>query len=115
MKKSKIPPCQNHSLSPTVEKAAFATAPAYAPRVSTASALYCFRCGEFWSSGECWKQICFYQLFKLFPTSTCSTRLNDLTPTVEKVPPLLLRLLLRASQPPPTVRRKEQIRGIIIA
>ena len=28
------------------------------PRVSTAAALYCFRCGEFWSLGECWKQLC---------------------------------------------------------
>ena len=31
------------------------------------AALYCFRYGEFWSLGECWKQLCFYQLFKLFP------------------------------------------------
>ena len=51
MKKSKIPPCQNHSLSPTVEKVASATASAVAPRIQTA-AFGCFRCGEFRSLGE---------------------------------------------------------------
>ena len=44
-------------ITPTVEKAAFATAPASAPRGPTA-AIDCFRYGEFWSLGECWKQLC---------------------------------------------------------
>ena len=44
-------------LTPTVEKAASATAAAVAPRIQTA-AFGCFRCGEFWSSGECLKQLC---------------------------------------------------------
>ena len=39
-------------LTPTVEKAASATAAASATRVPTAAVFYCFRCGEFWSLGE---------------------------------------------------------------
>ena len=105
-----------NDLTPTVEKAAFATAPASAPRVPTAT-IDCFRYGEFRSSGECWKQLCennfyiaaqprgvlnrraccppkqscFYQLFKLFPISTRSTRLNNYSSPLAELPLALCR------------------------
>jgi len=72
-------------LTPTVEKAASATASAVAPRIQTA-ALYCFRYGEFRSLGECWKQLCFYQLFMLFPVSIRSTRLNNYSSPLAELP-----------------------------